>query len=69
MLPVPRELKGTLLQLIFFPNNEELGTDKEGGAQDRMHRQRTHSTENRQKNNTRMALLFLSLLAPQILSC
>ena len=30
---VPRELEGISVQLIFSPNNEELGIDKEGGAQ------------------------------------
>lgn len=30
---VPRELEGTSVQLCFSPNNDELGTDKEGGAE------------------------------------
>lgn len=30
---MPRELERISGQLIFSPNNEELGTDTEGGAQ------------------------------------
>lgn len=63
---VPRELEGTSVQLSFSPNNDELGNDKEGGARDRMLRQRTHSLI---RNKRREALLFLSPLTPQVLRC
>lgn len=39
---MPRELERISGQLIFFPNNEELGTDTEGGAQHGVRGQGTH---------------------------
>lgn len=45
---MPRELEGTSMQVYFSPNNEEPGTDKEGGARDRMHGQRTAQSDKKQ---------------------
>lgn len=56
---VPRELEGISVQLIFFSNNEELGIEKEGGAQD--------GTEG--WGCTKWLGYFCHLWLPQTLSC
>lgn len=63
---MPRELEGTSMQVYFSPNNEAPGLIRRVGPETGCTVKGPHSLI---RNNTREALLFLSPLAPQILSC